>query len=212
MKHPNSAKRKPAIEGTTRALPANMYDADSIEAINVEQIVTPTDRMLLRGRARRRPSTAPLAANGRGSSPAVVPPTPAIAPQLAAPTPAAPRFATRMPVVAPRLTAPRIAAPAQARMTAPRIAAHTPTLAPTGASRLAAHTPAPSLSPARDLYRQMMSAPTLARGSQPHLAAPRGEPTLHIRAQPSSARAQVFAITVVIPTLVGIAVGLAALL
>ena len=209
MNHPNSAKRKPAIEGTTRALPANMYDADSIEAINVEQLVTPTDRMLLRGRARRRrPSTAPLAPNGRGSYPVVVPPTPAAAPQIAAPTLAAPRFATRMPVVAPRLTTLRVAAhtPAQARMTAPRIAAHAPTLA----SRLAAHTP--SLSPARDLYRQMMSAPTLARGSQPQLAAPHGEPTLQIRAQPSSVRAQVFAVTVVIPTLVGIAVGLAALL
>ena len=30
-----------------------MYDADAIEAINVDQLVTATDRILLRGRSRR---------------------------------------------------------------------------------------------------------------------------------------------------------------
>lgn len=30
-----------------------MYDADAIEAINVDQVVTATDRILLRGRGRR---------------------------------------------------------------------------------------------------------------------------------------------------------------
>lgn len=140
-----------------------MYDADTIEAINVEQLVTATDRMLLRGRvARRRPSARPLA-------------SPSLAPY-------------------------------------PRIVAHTPALSPTPAPRSVSHTPAPSPTPARDLYRQMIAASSLARGSQPQLGSLRGEPTLQMRAQPSSARAQVFAITVVIPTLVGIAVGLAALL
>lgn len=37
-----------------------MYDADAIEAINFEQLVTVTDRLLLRGGriSKRRPSTA----------------------------------------------------------------------------------------------------------------------------------------------------------
>ncbi len=79
---------------------------------------------------------------------------------------------------------------------------------------------------ARDLYPRMVSFEPTARGSQPRitpptapvargsqpLMTPPGEPTLQMRAQPSSLRTQVFAVTVVIPTLVGIAVGLAALL
>ena len=32
-----------------------MYDLDAIEAINIEQIVTATDRLLLRGLPKRRP-------------------------------------------------------------------------------------------------------------------------------------------------------------
>jgi hypothetical protein len=153
-------KQKRAIEGTSRALPTDMYDAETIEAINVEQLVTATDRMLLRGRvARRRPIAPGLAPQGRDPYPRTVS-------YMATP----------------------------ARDPAPRIAA-----------------PAPSATPARDLYRQMVASIALARGSQSRIA-PRGEPTLQMRAQPSSARAQVFAITVVIPTLVGIAVGLAALL
>lgn len=154
-------KQKRAIEGTSRALPTDMYDAETIEAINVEQLVTATDRMLLRGRvARRRP----------------------IAPALA---------------------------PQQGRDPYPRTVSYTATPARDQAPRIV--TPAPSATPARDLYRQMVASTALARGSQSRIA-PRGEPTLQMRAQPSSARAQVFAITVVIPTLVGIAVGLAALL
>src|SRR5262245_12822075 len=53
------AKRHTAIEGTHRALGAGMYDADALEAINVDQLVTPTDRLLLRGgqmSRRRRPA------------------------------------------------------------------------------------------------------------------------------------------------------------
>jgi hypothetical protein len=142
-----------------------MYDADTIEAINVEQLVTPTDRMLLRGRvARRRPSTPALGLQGRDPYPRMVSHT-----------------ATPARDLAPRRVAP--------------IA-----------------TPAPTATPARDLYRQMVAVSSLARGSQARITSPRAEPTLQMRAQPSSARAQVFAITVVIPTLVGIAVGLAALL
>ncbi len=38
-----------------------MYDLTAIESINVEQLATATDRLLLRGRAtKRRPSTAPF--------------------------------------------------------------------------------------------------------------------------------------------------------
>jgi hypothetical protein len=45
--------------GKPRALPRNMYDVDAIEAINFEQLVTVTDRLLLRGGRppKRRPST-----------------------------------------------------------------------------------------------------------------------------------------------------------
>ena len=201
MKHLNSVKRKPSIEGTTRALPANMYDAETIEAINVEQLVTATDRMLLRGRAaRRRPSTPSPAAHGDLSPAVVSPAAPSSVP--------APRRAAHTPAPAPRLAAQMSAVACRPTL---QLAARTPAASP----RLAARAPVPALtspSPARDLYRQMMSDSSFARGSQPHLASLRGEPTLQIRAQPSSARTQVFAITVVIPTLVGIAVGLAALL
>jgi hypothetical protein len=59
---------------TRRALPADMYDADAIEAINFEQLVTATDRLLLRaGRAGRRPSVPSLATGAarqlRGTQP-----------------------------------------------------------------------------------------------------------------------------------------------
>ncbi|MBC7974644.1 MAG: hypothetical protein H7138_06620, partial [Myxococcales bacterium] len=56
-------KRQSSIAGTCGALPADMYDADDIEAINFEQLATATDRLLLRGavadRARRRRHAAP---------------------------------------------------------------------------------------------------------------------------------------------------------
>jgi len=105
------------IAGTHRALPADMYDADAIEAINFEQLATVTDRLLLRrGQISKRPP----------SEPSLAPP------------------------------------------------------------------PAP-LGP-------------LARGSHPYLeGTSAGRPA-------AAPHAQVFAITVVIPTLVGIAIGLAALL
>jgi len=135
MKRRKPAENQTTIAGATRALPADMYDADTLEAINVEQLATATDRMLLRGRvARRRPSAA-----------------------------------------------------SQGRDPYPRMVSH-------------------------------LAAP-LARGSAPSLPSrrassspgERARPTLQIRT-PSSARTQVFAVTVVIPTLVGIVVGLAALL
>lgn len=44
--------------GTSRALTPDMLSADAIEAINFDQLATPTDRMLLRARhSRRRLST-----------------------------------------------------------------------------------------------------------------------------------------------------------
>jgi hypothetical protein len=100
-----------------------MYDADTIEAINCEQLVTATDRLLIRGcrMSKRRPSIPSLGHHARGSQPSI---------QLA-------------PVVA--------------------------------------------------------------------AVQPRIQPTAVVRAARAS-RTQVFAITVVIPTLVGIAVGLAAML
>ena len=107
------------IAGTYRALPADMYDADAIEAINFEQLATATDRLLLR----------------RG----------------------------RLPRYRPSL----------------------PPLAPLG--------PLGPLGP-------------LARGSHP-----RFEQTATVRT-PAASHAQVFACSVVIPTLVGLAIGLAALL
>ena len=101
-----------------------MYDADAIEAINCEQLVTVTDRMLLRGGriSKRRPSIPSLVPLARGSQ----------------------------------------------------------------------------------LHLEQLEHS--ARGSQPRIA-----PTTVIRAARAS-RSQVFAITVVIPTLVGIAVGLVAML
>jgi len=102
--------------GTHRAQPANMYDADAIEAINFEQLVTATDRLLLR----------------RG-----------------------------------------------------RLPKHRPSM--------------PSLAP-------FAPAGPLARGSHPHLQQPAAARSS------SSPHAQVFAVSIVIPTLVGIALGLAALL
>jgi hypothetical protein len=128
----NLLNRCAAIEGTRRALLANMYDADAIEAINFEQLATITDRLLLRG---GRTGRAPLD-----------------------------RYSV------------------------------------------------PSLAHARRVQ-------VIARGSQPHLDAP----TVIVTALPApvvrsaapaaqAQRAQVFAVTVVIPTLIGIAVGLAALL
>jgi len=58
-----------------------MYDADAIEAINFEQLVTATDRLLLRGGrvSKRRPSVpslvqrVPVQAFARGSEPRLEP-------------------------------------------------------------------------------------------------------------------------------------------
>jgi hypothetical protein len=46
-----------SIDGAHRAQHADMHDADALEAINAEQLVTATDRMLLRGGrpSKRRP-------------------------------------------------------------------------------------------------------------------------------------------------------------
>jgi len=53
-----------------------MYDADALEAINSEQLVTATDRMLLRGGrgSKRRPSVPSLVYGPRGSQPSIIPP------------------------------------------------------------------------------------------------------------------------------------------
>jgi hypothetical protein len=69
-------KPQALVEGTGRAKPVDMYDAETIEAINCEQLVTATDRWLLRasrGPARRTVPPAlftpppPPAAFARGS-------------------------------------------------------------------------------------------------------------------------------------------------
>ena len=127
--------------GTRRALLANMYDADAIEAINFEQLATVTDRLLLRGAhvSKRRPSVPSLVPHGplaRGSAPYIE--------QTVVVRPVATPHIEQTTIVRPDAT-PHIEQTAVARST----------------------------------------------------AAP---------------RAQVFAVTVVIPTLVGIAVGLAAML
>ena len=50
----NPAERLAPHRGARRALPLVMHDIDAIEAINVEQLVTVTDRLLLRGRVTKR--------------------------------------------------------------------------------------------------------------------------------------------------------------
>jgi hypothetical protein len=70
-------KLQALVEGTGRAKPVDMYDVETIEAINCEQLVTATDRWLLRasrGPARRpvppslfTPPPPPPAAFARGS-------------------------------------------------------------------------------------------------------------------------------------------------
>jgi len=57
-----------------------MLDRDSIEAINVDQLVTATDRLLLTGLPRRRASSPNLA---RGSSPRIPVKPPAAQPRPA---------------------------------------------------------------------------------------------------------------------------------
>lgn len=66
-----------------------MYDADTLEAINFEQLATPTDRLLLRGQlSKRRPSVPSLvhhARLARGTQPnlvAVQPPALPVQPNL----------------------------------------------------------------------------------------------------------------------------------
>lgn len=79
----NSAEGHERGRGTQRVLAICMHDIDAIEAINVEQLATVTDRLLLRGRiTRRRLSTSKILvrpdrlACGTGTYPVVaVPPT-----------------------------------------------------------------------------------------------------------------------------------------
>jgi hypothetical protein len=217
------AKQQPASEGTHHALSASMYDADALEAINAEQLVTPTDRLLLRGgqlSRRRRPARVfatgsqphivignvqgcgeSIARSGQGSRPDI-----AIARfgQGTQPDIAIARFAQGEPDVA-------IA----------RFGQGEPDVAVTRLASGAHPAPARAAQP----YLEYVAQPRV-RGPQPeqHIAvaddAPRPRParrhgrherTAIIR-RTGATGVQMFAMTVVIPALVGIVVGLAALI
>ena len=62
-RHANDAECAARSRGKRRAPLPSMYDVDAIEAINLEQIVTRTDRLLLRGGRlpKHRPSSPQLA-------------------------------------------------------------------------------------------------------------------------------------------------------
>lgn len=135
-----------------------MPDIAAIEVINREQLVTATDRLLLRGRvSKHRPSARSLSSGARGSSPQLPP---------------APLAGGSQPRIA--LAARRTAHPAPPRR----------------ASR-----PVPVLAPRHERYER---------------------PERHERTMPAHRRAavvpQICAAVIAVPTLVGIAVGLAALL
>jgi len=118
-----------------------MHDADTIEAINREQLATATDRLLLRGGrlSKHRPSTRSLSAHARGSWAHLTQPAPVV----------------------------------------------------------------------RGLQPQIARSAVVARASR-SLEIPEYEHTVPARRR--TAYTQMFAITVTIPTLVGLALGLAALL
>jgi hypothetical protein len=203
------AKQQSAIEGTHRALSASMYDADALEAINAEQLVTPTDRLLLRGgqmSRRRRPARV----FATGSQPHIV--------------------IERFPQGSqPDIAIARFAQGSQPDIAIARFARGEPDVAVT---RLAGAHPAHPAHPAppsrvAQPHLEYVSQPRM-RGSQPELQhitvaveAPRvrsarrrngqHERTAIIR-RAGTTGAQMFAMTVVIPALVGIVVGLAALI
>ena len=185
-----------------------MYDADALEAINVDQLVTATDRLLLRGgqmSRRRRPARA----FATGSQPHLV----------------IERFAQGS---QPDIAIARFAQGSQPDIAIARFGQGTqPDVVITRFARGSHPTP-----PARE------AQPYLEYVAQPCVAQPRvAQPEQHIavavepdRARPARRRgaqqhertaiirsvgatgAQMFAMTVVIPALVGIVVGLAALL
>ena len=152
-----------------------MYDVDTLEAINAEQLATATDRLLFRADkiSRRRPivpSLAPSAQLARGTQPHIVVPARHSQPYLS-------RLACGSQphiVVRAQGSQPRIVVPADG---------------------------------SQDIATEDTVAHTPARGSQSQL-----ERTVVVRPRAQRSGMQVFAVTVVIPALVGIAVGLAALL
>jgi len=180
-----------------------MYDADALEAINVDQLVTPTDRLLLRGgqMSRRR---HPARSFATGSQPHIV-----IA-----------RFAQGS---QPDIAIARFAQGSQPDIAIARFAQGTqPDVVVTRLARGSHPTPPAHIA---QPYLEYVAQPG-ARGAQPvqHIAVAveaigarrvrRGaqhERTAVIRRVGTSG-AQMFAMTVVIPALVGIVVGLAALL
>lgn len=161
-----------------------MRDTDIIEAINGEQLATVTDRLLFRAQVSRRPArTRPL------------PPS---------------RGYRHIPLARGSLQAAHPVPPARSShryLTPPARSSHPYLTPPARGSQ-------PQLAPVRD--SQPYLAP--ARGSQPHLPAPAArrtqdmaERTLVIRPM-SRALPQVFALPLVVPALVGIALGIVALL
>ena len=155
-----------------------MYDADALEAINAEQLVTPTDRLLLRGgqMSRRRRSARSFATGsqphivieqfGQGSQPDI-----AIA-----------RFAQGSHPTPPS----RVAQPYLEYVTKPRAPSSQPE------QHIAVAVEPASARPARRSNAQRERTAIIRRAGAPG--------------------AQMLAMTVVIPALVGIVVGLAALL
>jgi len=143
-----------------------MYDADALEAINVDQLVTPTDRLLLRGgqmSRRRRPARS----FATGSQPHIV----------------IERFAQGS---QPHIVIERLAQGSQPDLAIARLAQGT--------------------QPGVVVAVETASArPARTRGAE------RRERTAIIRSVGTTG-AQMFAMTVVIPALVGVVVGLAALL
>ena len=220
------AKQQTAIEGTHRALSAGMYDADALESINAEQLVTPTDRLLLRGgqlSRRRRPARV----FATGSQPQIL-----IARSgFAGPRSNAQRCGEVIERFAqgsqPDIAIARFGQGSQPDVAIARFAQGEPDVAVT---RLAggAH-PAHPAPPSRvaQPYLEYVSQPRVC-GSQPelqHIAVSidtqRARPARHrngrhectaIIRRAGATSAQMFAMTVVIPALVGIVVGLAALI
>ncbi|HEU4734215.1 MAG TPA: hypothetical protein VFT22_40265 [Kofleriaceae bacterium] len=166
-----------------------MYDADEIEAINFEQLATPTDRLLLRGNriSKRRPS-APSLVLARGSQPRI-----ATSPVLYDLDLELPTLASRARGSQPRIVA---TAAVQAR--------EVPSLAPARGSQ--PHLVAPSVARARGSQPHLV-APSVAPSAAPAPVAP-----APVAPGPAAARSRAFALVAVVPALVGIAAGLVAML
>jgi hypothetical protein len=193
-----------------------MYDADALEAINADQLVTATDRLLLRGGQMSKRRHVRRFAEGsqphivvtrfaEGSQPNIaVQPylgTIVAAPFSCAPHPAPPRCASHVAYLA---TAPNLACGARGAQSELADVAAVPFAAD---SYPAPHGRGsqPCLASIAVMPAASDASPRRTRGSQ------RSDRTAVIR-RAAHPGVQVFAVTVVIPALVGMVVGLVALL